>query len=152
VIDYRKECEINPEKGEQGAMKAYSIDLREKVLRAVDQGYAREEIIKLLGVSRATIKRYLKQRRDTGTIAPKAIPGRTPKKLGLLQADLAAQLQAHDDLRLEDQCRLWEQTHGMPVSTSTMSEAIKRIGWTRKKRRWVPLNAVRKSESDGVSR
>jgi transposase len=152
VIDYRKECEINPEKGEPGAMKAYSIDLREKVLRAVDQGYAREEIIKLLGVSRATIKRYLKQRRDTGTIAPKAIPGRTPKKLGLLQADLAAQLQAHDDLRVEDQCRLWEQAHGVHVSTSTMSEAIKRIGWTRKKRRWVPLNAVRKSEPLGASR
>jgi transposase len=139
-------------KGEPGAMKAYSIDLREKVLRAVDQGYPREEIIKLLGVSRATIKRYLKQWRDTGTIAPKAIPGRTPKKLGLLQADLAAQLQAHDDLRIEDQCRLWEQTHGVPVSTSTMSEAIKRIGWTRKKRRWVPLNAVRQSEPPGASR
>lgn len=46
-------------------MKAYSIDLREKVLRAVDQGYPRTEIVKLLGVSRATIKRYLKQRRDT---------------------------------------------------------------------------------------
>jgi transposase len=118
----------------------------------VDQGYAREEIIKLLGVSRATIKRYLKQRRDTGTIAPKTIPGRTPKKLRLLQADLAAQLHAHDDLRLEDQCRLWEQTHGVRVSTSTMSEAIKRIGWTRKKRRWVPLNAVSKSESGGASR
>jgi transposase len=114
-------------------MKAYSIDVREKVLRAVDQG-------------------YLKQRRDTGSIGPKAIPGRTPKKLGVLQADLAAQLQAHDDLRLEDQCRLCEQTHGMHVSTSTMSEAIKRLGWTRKKRRWVPLSVVRKSESDGVSR
>jgi transposase len=133
-------------------MKAYSVDLREKVLRAVDQGYPREEIIKLLGVSRATIKRYLKQRRETGSVAPKVIPGRTPKKLGLLQAELVAQLQANDDLRLEDQCRLWEQTHGMHVSTSTMSAAIKRLGWTRKKRRWVPLSVVRKSESDGVSR
>jgi transposase len=75
------------------------------VLRAVDQGYPRAEIVKLLGVSRATIKRYLKQRRETGSVAPKAIPGRTPKKSGLLQADLAAQLQAHNDLRLEDQCR-----------------------------------------------
>ena len=56
-------------------MKAYSQDLREKVLRAVDQSYPREEIVKLLGVSRATIKRYLKQRRETGTVAPKAIPG-----------------------------------------------------------------------------
>ena len=133
-------------------MKAYSLDLREKVLRAVDQGHSRAEIVKLLGVSRATIKRYLKQRRETGSVAPKAIPGRTPKKLGLLQKELAAQLQAHDDLRLEDQCRIFEQAHGMHVSTSTMSEAIKRIGWTRKKRRWVPVSAVRKSESVGVSR
>jgi len=133
-------------------MKAYSVDVREKVLQAVDQGYPREQIIKLLGVSRATIKRYLKQRRETGSIAPKAIPGRPPKKVGLLQAELMAQLQAQDDLRLEDQCRLWEQTHGVQVSTTTMSEAIKRLGWTRKKRRWVPLNAVSKSERSFESR
>jgi transposase len=133
-------------------MKAYSVDLREKVLRAVDQGYPREEIVKLLGVSRATIKRYLKQRRETGTVAPKAIPGRPPKKLGLLQAELVAQLQAHDDLRLEDHCQLWEQTHGVTVSTATMSRAIKRVGWTRKKRRWLPVNVGRKSEPVGASR
>jgi transposase len=133
-------------------MKAYSQDLREKVLRAVDQGYAREEIVKLLGVSRATIKRYLKQRRETGTVAPKAIPGRPPKKLGLLQAELVSQLQAHDDLRLEDHCQLWEQTHGVKVSTATMSRAIKRVGWTRKKRRGPPANVGRKSEPVGASR
>jgi len=63
-------------------MKAYSVDLRAKVLRAVDQGYAREEIVKLLGISQATIKRYLKQRRETGDVAPKAIPGRPRKQIG----------------------------------------------------------------------
>ena len=41
-------------------MRAYSQDLREKVLRAVDQGHPREEIVKVFGVSRATIKRYLR--------------------------------------------------------------------------------------------
>ena len=133
-------------------MKAYSVDLRAKVLRAVDQGYPRAEIVKLLGVSLATIKRYLKQRRETGTVAPKAIPGRPPKKLGPLQTELVAQLQAHDDLRLEDQCQLWEQSHGVTVSTATMSRAIKRVGWTRKKRRWVPVNVGRKSEPVGASR
>src|SRR5579864_1183340 len=133
-------------------MKAYSQDLREKVLRAVDQGYARQEIVKLLGVSRATIKRYLKQRRETGTVAPKAIPGRPPKKLGPLQAELVAQLQAHDDLRLEDHCQVWEQTHGVKVSTATMSRAIRRVGWTRKKKRWQPVSVVRKSELVGASR
>ncbi len=133
-------------------MKAYSQDVREKVLRAVDQGYPRQEIVKLLGVSRATIKRYLKQRRETGTVAPKAIPGRSPKKGGLLQGELVVQLRSHDDLRLEDHCQLWEQSHGVKVSTATMSRAIKRVGWTRKKRRWQPANVVKKSEFAGVSR
>jgi transposase len=133
-------------------MKAYSADLRAKVLRAVDQGHAREEIVKLLGVSQATIKRYLKQRRETGEVAPKPIPGRPPKKLGPLQAELLAQLQAHNDRGLEEQCRLWEQSHGVRVSTATMSRAIKRIGWTRKKRQWVPASGGRKSESAGASR
>jgi transposase len=133
-------------------MKAYSVDLREKVLRAVDQRYPRQEIVKLLGVSEATIKRYLKQKRETGSVAPKAIPGRTPKKLGPLQAGLVGQLQAHDDLGLEEQCRLWEQSHGVRVSTSTMCRAIQRVGWTRKKRRWVPVSAGKKNEPGGASR
>src|SRR5438046_4694287 len=133
-------------------MKAYSVDVREKVLQAVDQGYPREQIIKLLGVSRATIKRYLKQRRETGSIAPKAIPGRPPKKVGLLQAELMAQLQAHDDLRLEDQCRLWEQTHGVQVRTTTMSEAIKHLGWNRHNRHWVAGYYVSRSERSRETR
>ena len=114
-------------------MKAYSEDLRAKVLRAVDQGHPRAQIVQLFGVSLATLKRYLKQRRETGKLAPKPIPGRPPKKLAPLQAELVAQLQAHDDVRLEDHCQLWEQTHGVRVSTATMSRAIKRVGWTRKK-------------------
>ena len=51
-------------------MRAYSVDWRAKVLRAVDQGYARKEIVKLLGLSPASIKRSLKQRRETGEMAP----------------------------------------------------------------------------------
>ena len=133
-------------------MKAYSLDLREKVLRAVDQGFSRGDIIKLVGVSRATIKRYLKQRRETGDVAPRAIPGRPSKKLDLLQAELEAQLRAHDDVSLAEHCRLWEQSHGLRVSPSTMHEAIRRLGWTRKKRRWVPLNAAKTSERSGGSR
>jgi transposase len=38
-------------------MKAYSQDLRERVLRAVDLGRSRAEIVRLFGISSATIKR-----------------------------------------------------------------------------------------------
>ncbi len=126
-------------------MKAYSQDLREKVLRAVDQGKPRREVVDMFGVSLATLKRYLKQRRETGNVLPKPIPGRPSKKYAPLQAGLVAQLQAHPDVMLEEHCRLWEQAHGMQVSPTTMSRAIRRVGWTRKKKRWVPRNATRKS-------
>ena len=130
-------------------MKAYSQDLRERVLRAVDQGYQRADIIKLFGVSRATIKRYLKQRRETGAVNVKPIPGRPPKKFAPLQAHLVAQLEAHPDATLEAHCHMWEEQQGIAVSTSTMSRAIRRVGWTRKKRRWVPLNATKRHEQRG---
>jgi transposase len=60
-------------------VKAYSIDMRERVLQAFEKGYARTEIIKLFGVSRATIKRYLKQRRETGDLTVRPIPGGLPR-------------------------------------------------------------------------
>ena len=130
-------------------MKAYSIDMRKRVLQAVDNGYPRAEIIKLFGVSRATIKRYLKQRRETGAINVRPIPGRPSKKFAPLQAGLVAQLQAYPDATLEIHCQIWEQEHGLRVSTTTMGRAIRRIGWTRKKRRWVPLNATKRRDRPG---
>ncbi len=114
-------------------MKAYSQDLRERVLRAVDQGRPRSEIISLFGVSRATIKRYLKQRRELGTLSPKPIPGRPSRKGAALQAGLSSQLHTHSDATLEEHCQVWEAAHGMRVSTATMSRAMARLGWTRKK-------------------
>jgi transposase len=116
-------------------MKASSIDLRERVLRAGDQGKPRSEIVQMLGVSLATIKRSLKQRRETGHLWPKAIPGRTPRKGAALQAGLVAQLEAHPDVSLETHCELWEKEHSMRGSSSTMSRMILRVAWTRKKSR-----------------
>src|SRR5215831_15218469 len=133
-------------------MRAYSQDLRERVLRAIDQGKARKEIVELLGVSLATIKRYLKQRREQGHVRPQVIPGRAAKKRTTLEAGLEPQLRAHDDATLERHCDLWEQTHGERVSRWTMSRAIKRLGWSRKKRRWVPPNAPSRSVPAGESR
>jgi transposase len=92
-------------------MRAYSQDLRERVLRAVDLGRERREIVQLFGVSLATIKRYLKQRREEGQMQPKAIPGRPPKKRAQVEAGVLPQLQAHDDATLEQHCDLWEQSH-----------------------------------------
>jgi transposase len=87
-------------------MKAYSQDLRERVLRAVDQGYPRVEIVQLFGISLSTLKRYPKQRREEGHVRPKAVPGRPPKKRAQVEVSILPQLQAHDDATLEQHCAM----------------------------------------------
>ncbi len=130
-------------------MKASSKDRREHVLRAVDQGSPRAEIMRMFGVSLATSKRSLKLRRETGDFSPKAIAGRPSKTYAALSAGLVARLQAYPDLTLQAHCQLWVNTHGMWVDHTTMSRAIRRVGWTRKKKRWVPMSATRRSEPPG---
>src|SRR5947209_19812871 len=94
-------------------MKAYSQDLRQRVLRAVDAGQTQTEIAKTFAVSPATIKRYLKRRRETGQVLAKAIPGRPAKKGAALEAGLLTQLEAHPDATLEEHARLWQAAHGL---------------------------------------
>ena len=125
-------------------MKASSQDVRERVLRAVDQGIPRSEMVRVLGVSLAIIGRYLKQRREMGHVHPKAIPARPSKKVTPLQAGLQAQLQAFPDATLSQHCPYWEQRSGMQVSRWSMSRAIKGLDWTRKKRRSEPLHAMKR--------
>jgi transposase len=133
-------------------MKAYSTDLRERVVQAVEEGRSREEIIHLFGVSRATIKRYVKQQRETGDLAPRPIPGRPATKGDALHAQLWSQLEANRDATLPEHCQIWEETHGQQVSPATMSRAISDLGWTRKKRRWWPPNATKRREQLGEFR
>jgi transposase len=126
-------------------MRAYSYDLRLRILHAVDQGKSRAEIIKTFDVSRATIKRYLKLRRETGDVKPKTIPGRPPKKGAALRAGLPSQLDAYPDATLADHCQIWETNQGVQVSTASMSRAIQHLNWTRKKK---TLRASEQKEED----
>ena len=116
-------------------MKAYSEDLRLRVLAAVGGGIPRGEVVRLFGVSPATIKRYLRLRRETGALMPRPRPGRRSASREALRSGLLPQLRAHPDATLDEHCRLWEAATGARVSAATMSRVIARdLGWTRKKR------------------
>src|SRR6266536_3754180 len=108
-------------------------DLRERVLRAIDQGKAQKEVVDLFGVSLSTVKRYLKQRSQLGHVQPKKIPGRPPTKRAKLQESLLTQLEAYPDATFQEHCDIWEKESGIRVSIMTMSRAIDPLGWTRKK-------------------
>ena len=117
-------------------MKAYSEDLRQRVVAAVDGGLPRGEVTRLFGVSRATLVRYLQLRRETGGLAPRPRRGPAPLKTAGLQVAVLPRLEEAPDATLEEHCTWWEQASGVRVSTATMSRVIARgFGWTRKKRR-----------------
>jgi transposase len=96
----------------------------------------RAEVARLFRVAVPTIKRWLKRRRETGSLAVLPRPGAPSVKMAALRTGLLPQLEAHPDATLEEHCRLWERAHGMVVSPSTISRVSTRdLGWTRKKSR-----------------
>ena len=104
------------------------------VVAAVERGMKRAEVVETFAVSLPTVKRWLKQQRETGSLAPKPIPGPVAVRGDALAGALPARLAEHADATLEEHCAWWEETTGVTVSTATMSRAITALAWTRKKR------------------
>jgi transposase len=116
-------------------MKAYSEDLRERVVRAVAIGTPRDEVAARFVVSIPTITRWLRLKRETGSLAPKPVPGPVPVKTAAVMAALPERLAEHADATLDAHCSWWQEASGVEVSTATMSRALTRLGWSRKKSR-----------------
>ena len=113
-------------------MRAYSLDLRERVLAAVDAGTPRPTVATTFRVSERTVARWVARRRTGLPLAGGTGPGR---RHGIPDADLPAlrhQLEAHPDATLADHLAQWNTQH-TPVSQSALTRAIARTGWTRKK-------------------
>ena len=115
-------------------MKAYSTDLRERVLAAYDGGMLRSSIIRLFQVSQGSITRWVQRRLTTGTLAALHPPGRARSIPCALEPSLRRQLEAAPDATLAEHIAQWNADHGSALSTWTMARAIRRLGWSRKKR------------------
>ena len=126
-------------------MRAYSPDLRAKIMAAVDNGMSKSEAARVFGIGLATIKRYAALRREHGTLDPKPHPGRPPTIGPEQQEILRTQLLAHPEAFLDEHCALFAAQTGLRVSPRTMSRVIRRLWFTRKKGRWVPASATRPS-------
>lgn len=115
-------------------MKAYSLDLRTRVLDAIDLSMARSRAVQVFQVSLSSIKRWLLQRQQTGSLAPKPRPGKaatiTPAQLPTLRF----QLDQFPDATLAEHAQRWNADHGTTLSHWTLGRAIGRVGWSRKKR------------------
>src|SRR5918995_2310077 len=106
-------------------MRAYSMDLRERVVAAVDGGMTQAQAAVTFGVSVNTVGRYLARRRDTGSLAPAVQRhGPRPEKKQRLQTWLPGRRTAAADATLAEHAAACTAEHGVVVSPATMSRAI----------------------------
>lgn len=115
-------------------MKPYSLDVRTRVLAALDRGMSRPEAVTIFQVSVASLKRWLTARRATGTCAPRPATGGRPRVISVVQdAYRYDQVLAFPDARLTDHAALWNAAHGTTLSLWSLGRAIRRLELTRKK-------------------
>ncbi len=123
-------------------MRASAVALRQRVLAALDRGMSRQQVVATFGVSVATLKRWLVLQRTATPLSPKASPGRRRTIPVAQQAALWAQLEAHPDATLQQHAHLWNDTHAVHLRDRTLGRGMRRLGWTRKKRHWLPPSAM----------
>jgi len=134
--------------------RAYSVDLRERVVAAVEKGgMSRRRAASQFGVGISTVILWVRRRRETGSVAPSKIGGYKPKAIAGAHRDwllarikqkdftlrgLVAELAARD-LKV-DYRSVWEFVHAEKLSFKK-----KRGGWrTRPPRRRAAASAVDK--------
>jgi transposase len=114
-------------------MKAYSEDLRQKIVDAIERGMPKVEAARTFGVGISTVKRYASKARRGEPLEPGKAPGKRPKIDEKVRKLLEEDLHERPFLTLRQRCDYVEAISGVSVSRSTMCRAIARIGSTRKK-------------------
>jgi transposase len=118
-------------------MNAYSEDLRKKIVEAVERGMPKIEAARTFGVGISSVKRYVAAAREGRSLAPKKRPGSKPKLDEGARRLLEADLEERPAATLPERRDFLRRVRGVEVSDSTVSRVLKRMGWTRKKDRWV---------------
>jgi transposase len=128
--------------GHDGRMNAYSEDLRKKIVEAIERGMAKSEAARTFGVSLSSVKRYAKLADEGRSLTPKKRPGSKPKLDESARRLLEADLEERPAATLPQRCEFLDRVAGEKVSESTVSRVLKRMGWSRKKDRWVRASAT----------
>lgn len=119
----------------------YSDDLRQKVLDAIDNGYRKSHVSRLFNISRNTIDLWLKQREETGSISAIRDYRRGPQgKIADLE-EFRVFATEHGHLTQKGMAAQWRE----PISDHAISKALRRIGFTRKKRAMAIKNEMKRN-------
>ena len=125
-------------------MKAYSLDLRERVAAACGQpGRTVLAVAAQFSVSVSFVEKLRHRQRTTGSVAALVPhPGPAPELDARARVELRACLCQEPDATLAELCTWLAAVGGPAVSPSTLWRAVQALGWRRKKRVFTPPSAT----------
>lgn len=116
-------------------MKAYSLDFREKIVKAhLTEKISIRKVASLFGVSKSLVQKLVKQQQTEGNLQAK--PRGKPQFSHLTNAreEVEALVAAHPDATLVELCELFAAKTGNWVSRTAMCRYLQLLELNRKKK------------------
>ena len=125
---------------------AFSIDLRERVIAAIDGGMRITDAAKVFKVCRSVIYDWQDLLKTTNNIAPKSgyQNGHSHKVTDWEQFKIF--VEANKQLIVRDMVVEWEKANNNTISQSAMERSLKKIGYSSKKKLLVMPKQIKKNE------
>ncbi len=117
-------------------MRAYSEDLRKKIVAAIERGMPKVEAARTFEVSLSSVKRYARIARQGESLTPKKSPGRTRKVDQKAQVLLKEDVKERPAATISQRRRFLEHMTGKDLSDSTVRRLMKRLGYSQKNGVW----------------
>lgn len=121
------------------------VELRGRVVKSVEnEGLSIREAAQRFDVGTASVKRWLRRSRESGSVEPEPMGGLRVVWIGVEERQQLIDLvEAMADATLDELADAYNARHETAVSRSSLMRALKRFGITRKKSRSEPQRRKR---------
>ncbi len=123
-------------------MRAYSEDLRKKIVAAVERGMPKAQAARTFDVSLSSVKRYARRVRQGDSLEPKKSPGRPRKIDEIAQLLLEKDVEERPSATISQRRSFLEHITGTTLSDSTLRRLMKRLGFSQKNGQWGHWNGT----------
>jgi transposase len=117
-------------------MRAYSEDLRKKIVAAIERGMSKAQAARLFDVSLSSVKRYSRTASQGGSLKPRRSPGRPRKADEKAQLLLEKDVEERPSATISQRRRFLEHITGTTLSDATGRHCMKRLGFSQKNGLW----------------
>jgi transposase len=138
--------------------RPYSVDMRERAIALLDEGFNSIEVGEMLGVHDSWVRKMRIRLERLGHLIPGSPPGRERLLNEEQEQQLCLLVLEQPDATLEEIVVLMKKRLGVRVSVPTVSRRLTEMGMSRKKSRSTPLrpttprsNMSEKTSSDAAS-